>query len=265
MEARVHTLRIERLTFMQSRLLRQAWKLVRLGTLEMRGSLAYVRDWRTYNSKLARSSRFRAHLSDMMPYLMDRFKDAGVTRGHYFHQDLWVAKEIFRQNPAEHWDFGSRIDGFIAHLLVHREVHVVDIRKLDSTVPGLTFHQGDLTALEIPTDSIPSLSCLHAMEHVGLGRYGDRIDPEGCFQGMKELARILTPGGRLYFSVPIGRERTEFNAHRVFDPKSILASFPSLTLIHFAAINDVGDLVDPADWRDYRTAHLACGLFVFSK
>jgi len=103
------------------------------------------------------------------------------------------------------------------------------------------------------------------MEHVGLGRYGDKIDPNGCFQGMEELARILAPGGRLYFSVPIGRERTEFNAHRIFDPESVLECFSSLTLLHFAAINDLGELVDPANWRDYRTANLACGLFVFSK
>lgn len=250
---------------MQSRLLRRTWRVVSIGMQGIAGSFAYVRDWRTYNRKLGRSSRFRARLSDMLPYLMDRYQDAGVARGHYFHQDLWVAKEIFHKNPAEHWDIGSRIDGFIAHLLVYRDVHVVDIRKLDCNVPGLTFHRGDLTALDIRANSIPSLSCLHAMEHVGLGRYGDKVDPDGCFQGMKELARILAPGGRLYFSVPIGRERAEFNAHRIFDPESVLECFPSLTLVHFAAINDLGELVDPANWRDYRTANLACGLFVFSK
>jgi hypothetical protein len=250
---------------MRSKLLRSAWKVVRLGTHEVTGSLAYLRDWRTYNRKLAPSSRFRARLSDMAPYVMDRYQDAGVARGHYFHQDLWVAKQVFRANPPEHWDIGSRIDGFIAHLLVFRDVHVVDIRALDSSVPGLIFHRGDLTALDLPTKSVQSLSCLHAMEHVGLGRYGDKVDPDGCFHGMKELARILAPEGRLYFSVPIGRERAQFNAHRIFDPESILACFPALTLIHFAAVNDLGDLVDPADWRDYRTANMACGLFVFSK
>ena len=230
------------------------------------GGLAYIRDWRIYNQKLDdHSSPFRARLSDMLPCLTDRYECAGSTRGHYFHQDLWVAKEIYKLNPTEHWDVGSRIDGFVAHLLVSREVSVIDIRKLESNVPGLRFHQGDITGLNFPSGSIRSLSCLHAMEHVGLGRYGDKVDPKGCFQGMKELARVLAPGGRLYFSVPIGRQRTEFNAHRIFDPKTILDCFSSLRLLHFAAIDDRDELIDPANWEDYRTANHACGLFVFTK
>jgi len=230
------------------------------------GTLAYFRDWRIYNQKLDQnSSPFRARLSDMVPCLTDRYAYAGVTRGHYFHQDLWVAKQIYNLNPSEHWDVGSRIDGFVAHLLVSREVHVIDLRRLESNVPGLRFYQGDITALNAGSDSIFSLSCLHAMEHVGLGRYGDKVDPNGCCQGMKELARVLAPGGRLYFSVPIGRERTEFNAHRIFDPKTILDRFPSLRLLHFAVIDDRGELIDPAKWEDYRTADHACGLFVFTK
>jgi SAM-dependent methyltransferase len=238
--------------------------LYRLGR-SARGSYAYVCDWVVYNRQISRSSPFRAHLSDASPCLADRYQDAGSVRGHYFQQDLWAAKLIHRANPPEHWDIGSRIDGFIAHLLVFREVHVIDIRGLSSEVEGLLFHRGDLTALDIPTASISSLSCLHAMEHVGLGRYGDPIDPEGCFQGMRELARVLAPKGKLYFSVPIGRERVEFNAHRIFSPDTIVQHLSSLKLLHFAAIDDEDRLRDPADWKDFRTANLACGLFVFTK
>lgn len=229
------------------------------------GLAAYIRDWVAYNQVTSPKVSFNIRLAHLHPCLGDRYHNAGIAGGDYFHQDLWVARKIFAANPGEHWDIGSRIDGFIAHLLTFRTVNVIDIRKLESKVSGLIFHQGDVTALQIADDSIESLSCLHAMEHVGLGRYGDSIDPWGCFKGMQELQRVLAPGGKLYFSVPIGKERVEFNAHRVFDPFTVIEAFSSLTLVEFAAINDMGDLIEPAQPEDFRTIRSACGLFVFEK
>ena len=82
---------------------------------------------------------------------------------------------------------------------------------------GLRFVQGDMCRLDgFETGSVDSLSCLHTIEHVGLGRYGDPIDPEGWVVAVRELARILAPGGRLYLGTPIGRERVCFNSERVF-------------------------------------------------
>jgi hypothetical protein len=229
------------------------------------GLSAYLRDCVAYNQSTPPKTSFNIRLEHLHPRLGDRYHDAGTAGGDYFHQDLWVARKIFAANPFEHWDIGSRIDGFIAHLLTFRTVNVIDIRTLQSSIPGLIFHQGDVTALQIPDDSIESLSCLHAMEHVGLGRYGDPIDPWGCFKGMQELQRVLAPGGKLYFSVPIGRERVEFNAHRVFDPFTVIETFSSLTLVEFAAVNELGDLIDPAKPEDFKTIRSACGLFVFEK
>ena len=64
--------------------------------------------------------------------------------------------------------------------------------------------------------NIPSISCLHALEHFGLGRYGDPVNFEGFDVGFKNIADLLMPRGKLYFSVPIGPQRIEFHAHRVF-------------------------------------------------
>ena len=47
----------------------------------------------------------------------------------------------------------------------------------------------------IKNDSIDSLSCIYALEHYGLGRYGDPIDPDGWLKGLIEMQRILTRGG----------------------------------------------------------------------
>ncbi|MBW4605051.1 MAG: DUF268 domain-containing protein [Calothrix sp. FI2-JRJ7] len=231
------------------------------------GLAPYIRDWVNYNRQVADDFPFRAKLSSFLSHytLADRYENAGVAKGEYFHQDLWFARKIFLDNPEQHWDIGSRIDGFIAHLLVFRQVNVIDIRKLDSQVTGLSFCQDDITNLKIADSSIKSISCLHTIEHIGLGRYADPIDPLGYLKGMKELERVIAPGGKLYFSTPIGNERVEFNAHRIFDPLTIIENFPSLKLINFAAINAQGDLVEPAEWEDFRYVDYACGLFIFKK
>jgi SAM-dependent methyltransferase len=202
------------------------------------------------------------------PVLSDYDADAGVANGHYFHQDLWAARRIFATRPDHHLDVGSRIDGFVAHLLVFMPVAVVDVRPLNAEIAGLQFVRGDATSLDAWADnSVMSISSLHAVEHFGLGRYGDPIDPSGSSQAMAALARILAPGGRLYFSVPIGKERIEFNTHRVFAPETILRTFRqhSLQLVAFAAVNDFGELIQGAEPSSFSMAQYSCGLFEFTK
>jgi hypothetical protein len=209
---------------------------------------------------------FQFRLADAFPILTDMTSGAGTTGGHYFHQDLWAARKIFEDKPLEHIDIGSRVDGFIAHLLVFMPVTAVDIRPLTSEIAGLTFFQDDASELGNLTDnSIRSLSTLHTAEHFGLGRYTDPIDPQACFKFMASLQRVLAPGGKLYFSVPVGRERVEFNAHRVFDPATILRSFPLLDLVSFSYVGDDDLLHEDRDPLKLPASEMACGLFEFTK
>jgi hypothetical protein len=209
---------------------------------------------------------FAISTKDLFPILTDRTASAGQAGGHYFHQDLWAAKKIYAQRPAEHFDIGSRVDGFVAHLLVFMPVTIVDIRPLQSELDGVTFFQDDATLLaRIESNSISSLSSLHVAEHFGLGRYSDPIDPTACFKFMDALQRVLSPGGRLYFSVPVGRERVEFNAHRVFAVKTILDRFAALDLVSFSYVGDDGRLYENVDPYAMPASELACGLFELSK
>ena len=147
----------------------------------------------------------------------DRYESAGETNTHYFLQDLIVARAIYKANPKRHIDVGSRIDGFVAHLASFRDVEVIDIRKLDINIPGITFLQMDLMVPLTDIELSDSVSCLHALEHFGLGRYGDQLDTGGWLVGLENLRKLIKPGGRLYLSVPTGwDQRIEFNAHRVF-------------------------------------------------
>lgn len=225
----------------------------------------FVSTWLKYQRLNSRPS-FRLKLGEAFPILTDRYDSAGLADGHYFHQDLWAARKIFRSRPASHIDIGSRIDGFVAHLLTFMPVTIVDIRPLVSKIDGLTILRDDATTLSmLEPNSVMSLSSLHAAEHFGLGRYSDPIDPEACFKFMDSLQNVLAPAGKLYFSVPVGRERVEFNAHRVFSPGTILSRFSRLRLQSFSLVGDDGALYEDVDPAALPASEMACGLFEFTK
>lgn len=119
----------------------------------------------------------------------DLADNAGAINKLYLMQDIWAAKEVYQSGVKEHYDIGSRLDGFLTHLLVFCDrVNYIDIRPLDSKIEGLHFVQADATNLDgIANESISSLSSLHAIEHFGLGRYGDPVDPDACFKAMEAL------------------------------------------------------------------------------
>jgi hypothetical protein len=191
-----------------------------------------------------------------------------VARGHYFHQDLWAARWIQQANPARHIDVGSRIDGFVAHLLCFRDVEVIDIRPLKSQVKGLTFIKADMMSDGDSLNALAdSVSCLHALEHFGLGRYGDPLQIDGWKLGLRNVCNMLLPSGTLYLSVPVGAPRIEFNAQRIFSPTEIIneAKNLGLTLNEFSMIDDGGDFHEDVGTSHAFNQDYACGCFKFTK
>lgn len=189
--------------------------------MALRGIPIYFRDLVVFKR------RYRGEMK-IMPCLHDRYAEGGITKSEYFWQDLFVARAIHDANPRKHVDIGSRVDGFVAHVASYRECEVFDFRPISSYVPGVLFCQADLmNPLTVTTNGLEdycdSISCLHALEHFGLGRYGDEIDVDGYRKGLKNMALLLELGGTLYLSTPIGKERVEFNANWIFDPRSIIS------------------------------------------
>lgn len=193
---------------------------------------------------------------------------AGTARGHYFHQDLLVAGFVHRAAPRRHVDVGSRVDGFVAHVAAFREIEIIDIRPLAPTGhERIRYVQADLMRLdESMVGCCDSLSCLHAIEHFGLGRYGDPVDPQGHLKGFANLVRMLEPGGTLYISFPIGEPGVHFNAHRVFGAAEVLEwSAGTMDLVRFDYVDDAGDLhleqhVDAVPKLEY-----GCGIYTLRK
>lgn len=184
----------------------------------------------------------------------ERADEAGTMSGGYFHQDLYVAKQLFEKKPSKHIDIGSRIDGFIAHVAVFREIEIFDIRPIKSHVKNIIFKQADLMLLPPEMENYcDSISALHSIEHFGLGRYGDPVDYEGHIKAIKNITKILKSNGIFYFSIPIGKQRIEFNAHRVFHIDYIWNLLkPYYKLITFSFIDEKGDFHEDIQINDKR-------------
>lgn len=238
--------------------------------LSLRGLPIYVRDWFTFRKSYSGSMK-------IMPCLHDRFEEAGATKSEYFWQDLLVARAIHAAEPTKHVDIGSRVDGFVAHVASFRNIEVFDVRPISNAVPGVVFHQADLMIdASMANNSrrqgyCDSLSCLHAIEHFGLGRYGDTVNPQGYKLGIVNMAQLLQSGGTLYLSTPIGQERVEFNANWVFDPRSIVrcAEAAGMTLQRLIVITPSSGPQDSETSLE-ALANLALiryqlGLFIFRK
>jgi hypothetical protein len=237
-----------------------------------RGMLLYLADYRKFKALLG-DEGILFPFGRFQFYFEDRFAEGGTANGHYFHQDLLIARRIYLSKPHRHVDVGSRTDGFIAHVASFREIEVIDIREQKNTIPNIVFKQMDLMS-ELPNhlyNYTDSLSCLHALEHFGLGRYGDPICPEGYKLGLYNLTKMVRPGGVLYLSVPIGQQRIEFNAHRVFSLNFMLGLLEQDFIVErFSLVDDSGDLSEDLtmnckDIENSYSCDFGCGIFELRK
>lgn len=201
---------------------------------------------------------------DTYPILFDRTAKTKID-AHYFYQGVWAYKKIHSQNPEVHVDVGSNVT-FIGLLTAITPVQFVDIRPLDvSQLANFENVSGSILDLPYDDNSIKSLSCLHVAEHIGLGRYGDPLDPLGTKKAAAELTRCLAPGGNLYFSVPVGKPRICFNAHRIHAPNQIIEYFNGLKLAELSGADDKKNFSENIDLQDLENSEYACGMFHFTK
>lgn len=173
----------------------------------------------------------------VLPALHDLHDTGGMAKGHYFWQDLICAQWIAAENPIDHFDIGSRLDGFIAHLASFRQVWQLDIRPNKTIIPNVNFLQGDAQDNLLPfSNTFDSVSCLHSVEHFGLGRYGDTLQIDGHEIGVKNIASCVKVNGHLYLSFPIGEPSTQFNSQRIIDPNLPIELLSNFELIDFVVI-----------------------------
>jgi uncharacterized protein DUF268 len=219
----------------------------------------YVSDYRRFRALAPGGARLR----EAYPCLMDATRTTGFDP-HYFYQAAWLARQLARDRPDFHVDFGSSIgtigvtSGFVPTIFV-------DLRPVHADLCSLASVQADLTKLPFKHNSLKSASCLHVVEHVGLGRYGDSIDPAGHLKAARALVELMAPGGRLYISTPVGRARVCFNAHRIFNPSAVTDMFGGMQCVDFSFVDDSRRLRRSSFTEEANNLDYGCGLFLFQK
>lgn len=215
---------------------------------------------------LSTNARFPIRWKDRYPCLSDKNTHTPYDT-HYTLHTAWAARVLARTKPVEHIDIGSLLY-FSTLVSAFIPTRFYDYRPLSIDLPNLQTEKANLTALSFSDNSILSLSSMHVVEHIGLGRYGDPIDPDGDLKAINELTRVLAVGGDLLFVVPVGSPKIMFNAHRIYSYDQILDCFKDLYLQEFALIEDhaaaTGFVINP-DRHTIAKQTYACGCFWFNK
>jgi hypothetical protein len=210
--------------------------------------------------------RFELSWDNKYPCLHDKVSTTPFDR-HYIYHPAWAARILYKTKPEFHVDISSLLD-FSTIVSAFIPVKFYDYRPANVQLNNLTSDAADLTALPFASDSLKSLSCMHTIEHIGLGRYGDPLDYDGDIKAINELKRVSAPGGDLLFVVPVGKSRIMFNAHRIYSYDQVISYFDGFELMDFSLIPDNekdGGLLSHASKEMADLQNYACGCFWFKK
>jgi SAM-dependent methyltransferase len=217
--------------WMIRRLLKQYSPLTLVKNLskEIDGWQSFWKDYRVYYCSVDGNQKGDL-IKNLYPCIYDKTSITPM-EPVYFYQDTWAFERILKQKPSLHIDIGSH-HTFVAFLSKVIPLTMVDIRPLDLPLDTLKFQEGSILDLPFKSESVESISSLCVVEHIGLGRYGDPLDPDGSEKAISELKRVLKSAGNLYISLPLDNEnKTYFNAHRAFSEDYLLNLFCPLEII----------------------------------
>ncbi|MFZ5570635.1 MAG: DUF268 domain-containing protein [Thermodesulfobacteriota bacterium] len=183
---------------------------------------------------------------------------------HYIYHPAWAARILAQTRPAMHVDISSTLH-FCSMVSAFIPVDFYDYRPAELNLTGMNSKQADLNNLPFDDNTIKSISCMHVVEHIGLGRYGDPLDPDGDLKAIAELKRVLARNGNLFFVVPVGRPKIRFNAHRIYSNEQITSYFSDLEIKQFSLIDDIGKFSINADPSHVARQNYGCGCWWFTK
>jgi len=242
-------------------------KIAKINNYSYFNLLKFFKDFFRFKKSSNESSRkFLPTLIDTYPCLKDKTDTTYFDR-HYVYHTAWAARKVAKLKPDIHIDISSSLY-FCSIVSAFNPVKFYDYRPANLCLDNLFSEASDLLKLPFEKDSIHSLSCMHVVEHIGLGRYGDPLDPDGDLKAIAELKRVLAIDGSLLFVVPVGQPKIMFNAHRIYSYEQILDYFSDLHLEEFALIpeqDQQGGLVYNAPKELVDSQVYGCGCFWFKK
>ena len=207
--------------------------------------------------------RFPIQWKEMYPCLGDKLATTPFDQ-HYIYHPAWAARILAKTRPEYHIDISSLLS-FSTIVSAFVPVKFYDYRPAQLGLSNLESEFADLNHLPFADNSQPSISCMHTIEHIGLGRYGDALDPQGDIKAINELKRVVKPGGDVLFVTPVGRARIEYNGQRVYNYEQIINYFSPLKLQEFSLIPDKGAIIPNATPSMIANEQYACGCFWFKK
>ena len=227
----------------------------------------YLHKYFSYKKMSEKSERFPARWRHRYPCYGDDEKGTSFD-AHYIYHPAWAARIIADNNSEVHVDISSSLH-FCSIVSAFTPVQFYDYRPAQLNLSNLDSGFADLTSLPFASNSVKSLSCMHTIEHVGLGRYGDPIDPNGDIIAINELKRVLADDGDLLFVVPVGGVATlMFDAHRIYTYEMIADYFSDLSLMEFSLVSDKSEtpcFITNASKADADDCKYGCGCFWFKK
>lgn len=242
-------------------------KMIKSQLLDFQAWFNFVLEFYQFkNLNTQTSDRFSVSFLDLYPCLHEKTAKTDFDH-HYVYHTAWAARIISKIKPEIHIDISSLIY-FSSIISAFTSVKFYDYRPIDLKLDNLSCEAADLLNLPFDNNSIQSLSCMHVVEHIGLGRYGDRIDAEGDLKAIKELKRVVAIDGFLLFVVPVGIPKIMFNAHRIYSYEQVISYFNDFQLEEFALIPDNGEevgLIYNPDIRLINQQNYGCGCFYFRK
>lgn len=243
-------------------------KLLKL--FDFRKNVNYIKKYLEYKKeykifKVTHGERFQIEDRDKYPCLNDKNTTTSFDK-HYIYHTAWAARKLKELNPIEHIDISS-LTYFSTIISAFIPIKFYDYRPRIITLNDFSCEHVDITQLPFNNNSIKSLSSMHVVEHIGLGRYGDSLDVDGDLKAIEELKRVVSINGYLIFVVPIGKAKIMFNAHRIYSYDQIISYFKNFKLIEFTLIPDQSDegLITNATKGQSDMQNYACGCFMFKK
>lgn len=228
--------------------------------------ILFLRDYSVFKKMSGLNSRFAVLWENRNPQLLDNVNET-IFDPHYLYHPAWAMRILASTKPKKHIDISS-ILSFSTALSAFMPVEFYDYRPANIKLDNLKVGKANLLSLPFPDNNIESLSCMHTIEHIGLGRYGDNLDPDGDIKAMAELKRVVAKNGDLLFVVPVGKPEIYFNGHRVYSYSQIMSYFNEFELAEFSLIPDKGrevGIIKNATPEQADNQKYGCGLFWFRK
>jgi hypothetical protein len=247
--------------------IRRAYNILLLFGIDLKKILALINIFRFFKDLY--NFRKKKIIDNIYPCLEDYDGEVTDFKNQFFHADLLISQYIFKNNPVNHLDIGSRIDGLVAHIASFRSLDVIDIRNID-IYPHININiikKDLLDTQNLDQKKYMSISSVGVIAHVGLGRYGDKIDSAGHEKAVKSICNLADEGCLIYIMTPVGKKKIEFNAHRIFNPQEIINLFyeHNCKLLEFNLVNDCGNLEVNSNLNKAKNLNFGGGIFVFKK